>query len=175
MIRRPPRSTLFPYTTLFRSITGTFDDWAYDSYGVFAFTIEFWSAARSAGVEIADFIEFFRNPPEEAQLKMLTWNDRELGGEGFVPWTPFEHPQLERVEIGGWKTKFTGQNPPSKFLKAECEKLASFALTHASTAPRLEVQLRVEELSPGIRRLELTVENTGYLPTNVTKVAVEKK
>src|SRR5260370_5783006 len=25
MIRRPPRSTLFPYTTLFRSVTGTFD------------------------------------------------------------------------------------------------------------------------------------------------------
>src|SRR5260370_4514328 len=24
MIRRPPRSTLFPYTTLFRSISGTF-------------------------------------------------------------------------------------------------------------------------------------------------------
>src|SRR5438445_6127215 len=24
MIRRPPRSTLFPYTTLFRSITGSF-------------------------------------------------------------------------------------------------------------------------------------------------------
>src|SRR2546430_8872492 len=26
MIRRPPRSTLFPYTTLFRSIISTFDD-----------------------------------------------------------------------------------------------------------------------------------------------------
>src|SRR3712207_6886845 len=25
MIRRPPRSTLFPYTTLFRSLSGTFD------------------------------------------------------------------------------------------------------------------------------------------------------
>src|SRR3989442_5480502 len=25
MIRRPPRSTLFPYTTLFRSLRGTFD------------------------------------------------------------------------------------------------------------------------------------------------------
>src|SRR2546430_5882359 len=25
MIRRPPRSTLFPYTTLFRSIVGCFD------------------------------------------------------------------------------------------------------------------------------------------------------
>src|SRR5256886_17209545 len=25
MIRRPPRSTLFPYTTLFRSVTGTYN------------------------------------------------------------------------------------------------------------------------------------------------------
>jgi murein tripeptide amidase MpaA len=156
-------------------ITGTFDDWAYDSYGVFAFTIEFWSAAGSAGVEVEDFIEFFRNPPEEAQLKMLAWNDTELGGEGFVPWTPCEHPQLGRVEIGGWKTKFTNQNPPPKFLEAECEKLARFALSHASTAPRLETRLEVEELSPGLRRIELIVENTGYLPTNVTRAALEKK
>src|SRR5258705_13125858 len=28
MIRRPPRSTLFPYTTLFRSHTGTLDPFA---------------------------------------------------------------------------------------------------------------------------------------------------
>src|SRR2546426_4412328 len=27
MIRRPPRSTLFPYTTLFRSATLTFNGW----------------------------------------------------------------------------------------------------------------------------------------------------
>src|SRR5258708_25050054 len=26
MIRRPPRSTLFPYTTLFRSLAGIFDE-----------------------------------------------------------------------------------------------------------------------------------------------------
>src|SRR3712207_8741385 len=28
MIRRPPRSTLFPYTTLFRSLSGNLDDGA---------------------------------------------------------------------------------------------------------------------------------------------------
>ena len=156
-------------------ITGTFDDWAYDSYGVFAFTIEFWSAARAAGVEVEDFIEFFRDPPEEAQLALLAWNDRELGGEGFIPWTPFEHSQLGRVEIGGWKTKFVSQNPPPGYLKAECEKLTRFALSHASTAPRLEAGLEVEELSTGVRRIELTVENTGYLPTNVTRAALDKK
>src|SRR2546429_9081903 len=34
MIRRPPRSTLFPYTTLFRSQNGTFTNpFAFQSYG----------------------------------------------------------------------------------------------------------------------------------------------
>ena len=156
-------------------ITGAFDDWAYSYYGVFAFTIEFWSAAESAGVEVTDFIEFFRNPPEEARLKMLSWNDAELAGEGFVEWTPFDHPQLGRVEIGGWKSKFTVQNPPPHLLEAECEKLCRFALSHARTRPLLRADLETEELSPGVRRLRLTVENTGFLPTNVTKVAADKK
>src|SRR5438034_5617110 len=35
MIRRPPRSTLFPYTTLFRSVKsdGTVWAWGYNKYG----------------------------------------------------------------------------------------------------------------------------------------------
>jgi murein tripeptide amidase MpaA len=158
-----------------KSITGAFDDWAYDSYGVFAFTVEFWSMAQAAGVEVEDFIEFFRDPPEEASLKMLAWNDRELGGDGFVSWRPFHHPQLGRVELGGWKTKFTAQNPPPKFLRAECEKLTRFALSHAATAPRLRTNLKTEEISQGLRRIELVVENTGFLPTHVSSVAADKK
>src|SRR2546427_1808098 len=33
MIRRPPRSTLFPYTTLFRSQAGGFEEYRYDALG----------------------------------------------------------------------------------------------------------------------------------------------
>lgn len=156
-------------------ITGAFDDWAYSSYGAFAFTVEFWSLARNAGVEIEDFIELFRRPTEEQQLKMLAWNDAELDGEGFSAWTPFEHPQLGRVEIGGWKPKFTFQNPPPKFLENECRKLTEFALAHASIAPCLEAELIEEELTEGMRRIELRVENTGYLPTNVSQIALDKE
>ena len=156
-------------------MTGAFDDWAYSSYGVFAYTIEFWSLARNAGIEVDDFIEIFRRPSEEQQLKMLAWNDRELDGEGFAPWTEFDHPQLGRVEVGGWKTKFTFQNPPPKFLETECRKLTDFALSHASCAPRLEAELSEQELPGGLRKLELTVENTGYLPTNVSRIAADKK
>src|SRR5438445_5151067 len=39
MIRRPPRSTLFPYTTLFRSMNARFDD---------AFQLEMMDACRGA-------------------------------------------------------------------------------------------------------------------------------
>ncbi|CAN5903920.1 M14 family metallopeptidase [soil metagenome] len=158
-----------------KHITGAFDDWAYSYYGVYAFTIEFWSAARSAGVEVTEFIEFFRNPPEDAQVKILEWNDRELDGKGFVDWATFDHPQLGQVEIGGWKSKFTFQNPPPHLLTDECEKLCRFALFQAGARPRLEANLKAEKLSPDVRRLELTVQNTGFLPTNITQVAVDKK
>ena len=38
MIRRPPRSTLFPYTTLFRSRTGTTGDQSFTWIGTSGFT-----------------------------------------------------------------------------------------------------------------------------------------
>ncbi len=155
-------------------ITGAFDDWAYSAYGVFAFTIEFWSLAEHAGVEVKDFIELFRNPTEEDALAMLRWNDAELGGGGFETWRPVDHPQLGRVEVGGWKTKFTFQNPPPRFLEKECEKLADFALSHAACAPRLTTELSTEELPGGLRKVEVRVQNTGYLPTNVTRLALDK-
>ena len=46
---------------------------------------------------------------------------------------------------------------------------------HASTAPRLQTNLKTEDLAPGLRRIELVVENTGYLPTNITRVAADKE
>jgi murein tripeptide amidase MpaA len=156
-------------------VTGAFDDWAYSARGILAFTIEFWSLAEAAGIEVESFVEFFRDPPEEASLKMLAWNDGELGGEGFADWTPFEHPQLGKVEIGGWRTKFTFENPPPHLLETECEKLFRFALAHASCAPRLEADLSVEAFSDGVKKVELRVENVGYLPTNVSRLAADRK
>src|SRR5688572_31390765 len=47
MIRRPPRSTLFPYTTLFRSMIGPFEE-------------------RQPGVDLWRAIRFQRNPPRRA-------------------------------------------------------------------------------------------------------------
>lgn len=45
--------------------------------------------------------------------------------------------QLGPVEIGGWKYKYTWQNPPPSLLEAEIAKNTGFALTLARCLPRV--------------------------------------
>src|SRR2546428_9238577 len=47
MIRRPPRSTLFPYTTLFRSLIGGCGAWVYNVCRVIKRTIQWKIAVRN--------------------------------------------------------------------------------------------------------------------------------
>src|SRR2546429_2984328 len=69
MIRRPPRSTLFPYTTLFRSLLAN----VYLHY-VFDLWIEVWRQKRAHGdvivVRFADDIVFgFQSKADAEQLR----------------------------------------------------------------------------------------------------------
>src|SRR3712207_8240749 len=52
MIRRPPRSTLFPYTTLFRSIVGAVD--AVDAAGAGAVAVETEGGDAADDVGVSD-------------------------------------------------------------------------------------------------------------------------
>jgi hypothetical protein len=107
------------------------------------------------------------------ERKLLAWNDRELGGQGFVPWAPFDHPQLGRVEIGGWKLKTAMQNPPPGPLLIEtASQAASFVFQHVLATPHLTVTLASERLGEGLYKLTARIRNAGGLPTNVTDMAV---
>jgi len=154
---------------------GIYMDWVYEHQGVLCWSTELWNVAKQAGIEKSDFLSQLKKSPKELEadgLKLLQWNDRELGGEGFVPWTPFEHPDLGPVEIGGWKTKFVRQNPPEKFLAAECHNNAMFTLVHAHSLPRLGLRkIEVETVGNGFYRVSAGVVNQGYLPTNGSDMA----
>lgn len=54
-----------------------------------------------------------------SQDEILSFLDNEAGGKWFVPWKPYDHPQLGRVEIGGLVNKFSVENPPPEFLEKE--------------------------------------------------------
>lgn len=151
---------------------GSFDGWAYENQGIFAFVVELWDLIGEAGIKDRDFIGWMRNHPEEDDLKILQWNDEHLNGEGFVNWRPFQHPQLGEVEIGGWIDQYTMNNPPHKFLLKCLEPNTEFVIAHAAMLPRLELRkLVAEQISEGVYRVQANLANSGYLPTYTSRRA----
>ncbi|HEU0163725.1 MAG TPA: M14 family zinc carboxypeptidase, partial [Thermomicrobiales bacterium] len=155
-----------------KAMKGGLLDWVYEQLGVIPFSTELWSLTAKAGIEVTDFIEFFRNRSDEVDAAMLRVLDEEVGGEGFREWTPFAHPQLGPVEIGGWRRTFTWVNPPGPMLEEVTSTNAKFVLRAAQTAPRLEIRdATAELLADGLYKVSLVAHNLGFLPTYVTDVA----
>jgi len=158
------------------SIKGSAHDWLYDHVGVFAWTTEFWSPQRRAGIEDYHFIEWLRDHSPDDDLRLLKWAEDEVGEGAYVDWYEFEHPQLGRVELGGWDAMACWGNVPFKFLRDEIAPHADWALWHLLISPLLSVRsLDVEPLGDGRFFVRLVVENTGWLPTYVTQKAVERQ
>lgn len=156
-------------------ITGVFDDWMYEHRGVFAWTTEIWSPQRQAGITDYKYIDWFRDHPFEDDLKLLKWSDEKLGGKGYVDWYPFDHPQLGRIEIGGWDSQYALRNPPPDFLEQEISPFADWVIWQALISPKLEIaKVETQPLGEGVV-IRFAVENVGYLPTYVTRAGRDKK
>ena len=146
---------------------GVFVDWAYDHFGALAYTTEIWKAPGETGRSA------FEGTDENIAM---AWNDKELGGKGFVNWTKYEHPQFGLVEIGGWNTNFFTQNPPAKFMEAEWKKNCLFELKHAEMLPCLKIEeIHTEALKDNLFMVTAIIVNEGFLPTNVTQKAIEHR
>ncbi len=156
-------------------ITGVFDDWAYEHRGIFAWTTELWSPQRQAGITDYKYIEWFRDHPHTDDVKLLEWSDAKLGGRGYIDWYPYEHPQLGAIELGGFDAHYAFRNPPPDFLEAEVAPHGEWAIWQALASPKLEIrETGVNEVG-GTYRIRLVVQNTGYLPTTVSRIAANKK
>ena len=144
---------------------GTLISWAYWDFGVVGFVPEFWGGFGSD----------YDNDGTITETELLLWNQKELGGQGFVNWTPYQHPKLGAIEIGGWKTKFVRQNPPPGLLKSEIEKYVPWMLWLAEISPHVVInKVSSSELnSGGLIEIQVELANVGYLPTNLTKRAID--
>lgn len=156
-------------------ITGGFE-WIYEHLGLYQWTVEIWCPMREAGITDYKYIDWFRDHPVEDDLKMLAWSDTALQGKGYIDWYPFEHPQLGRVEIGGWDKIYAFRNPPAHLLEREIARFPDWLLWNALTSPKLElVHARSESLGHGTYRIEVGVQNTGHLPSYISKRAQQRK
>ncbi|KST62347.1 M14 family metallopeptidase [Mastigocoleus testarum] len=154
---------------------GGMDDYGYDHFGWFGFTIELWDAPTAAGVNKGKHIDWSRRHPVADDLKLLQWNDQKLAGKGFINWEPFNHPQLGEVEIGGWDDKLVWDNAPPEYLPDICNRQCRFAIAHALMSPRL-VLGRADAIYQGsdIYHVMIQLENQGFLPTYTSQKALER-
>lgn len=156
-------------------ITGDFDSWMYDHRGVFAWTVEIWSPQRQAGISDYKYIDWYREHPAEDDLKLMKWNDGALNGKGFVDWYEFDHPQLGKVELGGWNSLYTWTNPPPHLLEKEIAPFSRWLTWHALISPKLEIlEASATRIGEEAWRIRLVVQNSGWLPSYVTKMAKQK-
>jgi len=142
---------------------GTLISWGYFDFGVIGWVPEHWGG----------FGKDYNNDKRVSEAERLRWNDEELKGQGFAVWKPFKHPQLGDVEIGGWRRKFTQQNPPPAMLEAEIALKVPWFTEMAMVSPLVAIKdAKATALGGGLFRVDVTVENGGYMPTNITKRAI---
>ena len=183
--RRGTEITGYPCVSVFHNFAydpkepmhGAMDDYAYDFFGWFGFTTELWNPMAEAGIDVNnDWIGWIKQHPEEDDLKMMRWNDEKLGGRAFIPWREFDHPQLGRVEIGGWDSKNYITNAPLEYLPDLCEKHCLFTLAHALMSPRLTLRRAdVQKQAANLYKITAVVANEGFLPTYTSKRAQDRK
>jgi len=157
-------------------LSGDAMEWVFDQIGLFAWAVEIWSPLRQAGIDPENAIDWYRKHTVEDDLALLKWNDEKLNGKGWVDWYEINHPQLGKVELGGWDALYCWRNPPPQFLESEIAPLSDWLIWQLLISPKLEAHnLTVESTGDGTYHVKLTVQNTGWLPTYVTKKALEKK
>lgn len=101
---------------------------------------------------------------DDTDKKWLEWIDEHNSGEGFVEWTPFEHPQLGEVEIGGF-VPFLRVNPPGDKIPELTQSHSEFALFLVSQFAEIAMdEPQVRKLSSGLYELKVKLHNKGKFP-----------
>ncbi len=162
------------------TMSGASDDWAYEHLGIYGWTTEFWDVVHAATGEKVSTKVWYIGPTDDQALAVLHWLDAQPAGPetaGFVDWYEFDHPQLGRVELGGWNELYSWTNPPLHLLRDEVDRHADFAVFQALAAPCIEIRhsavesLGRDESGRDAWKVSVGVANTGWLPTYVTERA----
>jgi len=168
---------------------GSFVAYCYYQYGVQVFSSDLWAIPESqkraprgagrtapfrtdAGIKKMPMGGSLRESSREGEhpdLYILKWSDSVLKGKGFIEWTPFRHPTLGDVEIGGFVPYLKTTPPPS-----EIEKTISFHtdfyIDLMNRLPELKIKdTRVKALAGGLYQVIISFTNTGWFPTSTAQ------
>ena len=171
----------YPVVSVFEEFTpeaegvrgGTLNDYTYLMKGIPTIVIEQWNVGKESGCGIDD-----PYPPdylgEDAEIKVLKWAEEHLGEKAYIDYREYGHPELGKVEIGGFNRIRVFRNPPEDYLYDLSARTARVAMRLAECMPRMDLKdICQEHLSGDYYKITATVRNSGYLPTYLTAQARE--
>ena len=163
---------------------GSLSEWAYHHYGVIGLSSRLWQGPElpvpkpagedgSAGGKKTSTL----HPaiPTDGEARWLYWNDHVMGGRAFVAFTPFDHPTLGHVELGGWKPGVR-LNPPIEQVGSITQVQQAFLGELVHRLPRLSItDVKVSPRGKGVFQVTARVMNEGAFPTALERGSRNRK
>jgi hypothetical protein len=158
------------------AIWGVMIGWAYDHLGIYSYVPEMGS--------LAPFCDY-DDDKRASEQEMLRWNDEELGGKIFMDWKSYDHPQLGKVEIGGFVRKLYDPKRksytslmcyPSPKFEDFLAKHSKWNLYLAAQSPLVRItEVKIHRGDAGYVKIAASIQNQGFLPTNMTQQAIKNQ
>ncbi|MEA3401152.1 MAG: M14 family metallopeptidase [Armatimonadota bacterium] len=153
------------------ALKGHSADWGYEHMGLFHFEIEQGNVYNAAGVTTEDFFAAASDQRHVFLHDAIRYHDEHPDQEMFVDWHEFDHPQLGRVEIGGWKKHWMINPSFAELRERIAPGSARFMIEYAAQHPRMVISdACAEAVGDGIYRVRARVMNDGDLATNISEL-----
>jgi hypothetical protein len=112
-----------------RATSGGFIEWTYTHKGILSFATELWDIKSRAGIERCKATRCVSSTKKPRMTASNCWSGMigAAGNDGFVDWREFDHPQLGKVEIGGWKAKKSGRTRHLSSSRTNASEIAVHA------------------------------------------------
>jgi hypothetical protein len=156
-----------------KPLHGDLSDFAFHQRGCISFVTELWDLFARLGLERKrPFVHHYAHLSRGEMIRLARFDAEHNGGRALRPWKAFDHPQLGRVEIGGFDPRVGLWNPSYEALPEVCAGQSALWMRVAAMAPRIVIR-ELSARSAGSEASVITcrVENHGYLPTHITAEA----
>jgi len=129
---------------------------------------------ESGKVDPAKMAEMVDQMPKQVKTEegehpegyILDWADSVLEGAGFVDWTPYKHPTLGDVEIGGF-VPYLKTTPPSSLMKETIIFHTDFYIGLMGRLPEMKIkETKVKALGNSLYEVTVYLTNEGWFATS---------
>ena len=162
---------IFPVEAV-RPAPGSYTTWLYYMLGIPAWCAEIGGLKRLyTSKEQEETMMYMTELSEETAIvenfrKLVKWDQERYGGNYYMPWHDFDHPQFGKIEIGGWRdTNDTNTiwNFPEEYLPEECEDACRFIIANIKAAAQLRIKSFEVAAAPvtGNAKATAIIGNTG--------------